>query len=273
MPDAGLHGRPLFDFGAEYFLGPAATAAAAATRLEMLDRQGSVQIAEAELERVLREEVAPQLPMPGPLVRYKAVAQEEYLVEVPDRLVQQVTPVHAASRANRYSGADSRVVLRTIISIMATSDVYVPRHWQGRVPRNWRKVNATKAHGRFRPPVVEQLLQKLNERRDELRAATEAGWTRFLADVSARHYGVWAKLVATAGTLDALLSLAALAQLPGYCRPAILTEPVGGGPLLRVVGARHPVVEALLPTGDAFVPNGVELGYGSSPASWAVEQP
>ena len=71
---------------------------------------------------------------------------------------------------------------------------------------------------------------------DELRAATEAGWTRFLADVSARHYGVWAKLVATAGTLDALLSLAALAQLPGYCRPAILTEPVGGGPLLRVWG-------------------------------------
>lgn len=60
------------------------------------------------------------------------------------------------------------------------------------------------------------------------------------------------------GTLDALLSLSAVAKLPGYVRPSY--RPVSGdsgvdGIVLR--GARHPTVERVLEGG--FVPNDINL--------------
>jgi DNA mismatch repair protein MutS len=54
--------------------------------------------------------------------------------------------------------------------------------------------------------------------------------------------------------LDALSALAELAARHGYCRPEIVSEPV-----FEIEAGRHPVLDALLPTGD-FVPNNVELG-------------
>ena len=54
--------------------------------------------------------------------------------------------------------------------------------------------------------------------------------------------------------LDALAALAELAARHGYCRPEIVAEPV-----FDIDAGRHPVLDALLPTGD-FVPNNVELG-------------
>jgi DNA mismatch repair protein MutS len=54
--------------------------------------------------------------------------------------------------------------------------------------------------------------------------------------------------------LDALGALAELAARHGYCRPEIVDEPI-----FDIDAGRHPVLDALLPTGD-FVPNDVELG-------------
>ncbi len=54
--------------------------------------------------------------------------------------------------------------------------------------------------------------------------------------------------------LDVLTSLAELAARHGYCRPTIEIEPV-----FEVEAGRHPVLDALLPTGD-FVPNDTDLG-------------
>jgi 3'-phosphoadenosine 5'-phosphosulfate sulfotransferase len=36
-------------------------------------------------------------------------------------------------------------------------------HGSSQVPRDWRKINTTKAQARFRPPRVAELLRKLNE--------------------------------------------------------------------------------------------------------------
>jgi DNA mismatch repair protein MutS len=54
--------------------------------------------------------------------------------------------------------------------------------------------------------------------------------------------------------LDALTALAELAARHGYCRPEIVDQPI-----FDIEAGRHPVLDALLPTGD-FVPNNVELG-------------
>jgi DNA mismatch repair protein MutS len=53
--------------------------------------------------------------------------------------------------------------------------------------------------------------------------------------------------------LDALSALAELAARHGYCRPEIVAEPV-----FEVEAGRHPVLDALLPSGG-FVPNNIEL--------------
>ncbi len=54
--------------------------------------------------------------------------------------------------------------------------------------------------------------------------------------------------------LDVLASLAELARRQGYCRPEVVADPV-----LEIHDGRHPVLEAILPTG-AFVPNDTQAG-------------
>jgi DNA mismatch repair protein MSH3 len=53
-------------------------------------------------------------------------------------------------------------------------------------------------------------------------------------------------------TLDCLLSLAAVAALPGYTKPEFINS---GG--IEVVAARHPMVEQILV--DSYVPNDINL--------------
>jgi DNA mismatch repair protein MutS len=60
--------------------------------------------------------------------------------------------------------------------------------------------------------------------------------------------------------LDVLLCFADRALRRGWVRPEMVDEPV-----LRLVGARHPVLEATL--GDRFVPNDVSLGGPPRPTS------
>jgi DNA mismatch repair protein MSH3 len=59
-------------------------------------------------------------------------------------------------------------------------------------------------------------------------------------------------VVQNLATLDCLLSLAAVASLPGYVKPEFVDE---GG--IEVVAARHPMVEQILV--DSYVPNDINL--------------
>lgn len=59
-------------------------------------------------------------------------------------------------------------------------------------------------------------------------------------------------MIQNLGLLDCLLSLAAVASLPGYVKPEFVES---GG--IEVVAARHPMVEQILV--DAFVTNDIQL--------------
>jgi DNA mismatch repair protein MSH3 len=64
-------------------------------------------------------------------------------------------------------------------------------------------------------------------------------------------YEFFRDVVQNLGVLDCLLSLAAVASLPGYTKPEFVDT---GG--IEVIGARHPMVEQILV--DAFVPNDMQ---------------
>ena len=59
-------------------------------------------------------------------------------------------------------------------------------------------------------------------------------------------------MVQNLGVLDCLLSLEAVASLPGYTKPDFVDS---GG--IEVLSARHPMVEQILV--DSFVPNDIQL--------------
>jgi hypothetical protein len=67
-------------------------------------------------------------------------------------------------------------------------------------------------------------------------------------------YELFRDVVQNLAVLDCLLSLSAVASLPGYSKPEFVDT---GG--IEVVAARHPMVEQIL--SDAFVPNDIQLRH------------
>ena len=146
--------------------------------------------------------------------------------------------------------------------------VEVPNTRLQEAPRDWMLVNKTKAMSRFRPPRVASLLQILNEARERLAAAAHTAWGVFLGDIlNGEGYAAWRKLATGLATFDCLLALAAVAKLPNYCRPTILEDDGSGCASLVAVGARHPMVESLLPSGESFVPNDISLNGAAAGAT------
>jgi DNA mismatch repair protein MSH3 len=120
-----------------------------------------------------------------------------------------------------------------------------------KVPASWQQISATKTILRFHTPEVKRMLQERDQYKESLAAACDAAFKRLLDDISSRYQSL-RDCVSSLATLDALLSLATLANQPGYVKPTFVdtTE-------LDIIGGRHPMVEQLLL--DAYVPNDVLL--------------
>ena len=95
------------------------------------------------------------------------------------------------------------------------------------------------------------MLQERDQYKESLAAACDTSFKRLLDDIAAKYQSL-RDCVSSLATLDALLSLATLANQPGYVKPTFVetTE-------LDIVGGRHPMVEQLLL--DAYVPNNLQL--------------
>ncbi|CAK7210882.1 Mismatch repair protein msh3 [Sporothrix bragantina] len=149
--------------------------------------------------------------------------------------------------------------------------VEVPNTDLRRVPASWIKVSGTKRASRFHTPTVVRLLRDRDQHREALAAACEVAFQKLLQDVAA-CYQPLRDAVAALATLDALLSLARVAALPGYCRPQIVEETEGGDQgTLEIVGGRHPVAEHTLPSG--YIPFSTSLGGSSGPKALLVTGP
>ena len=121
--------------------------------------------------------------------------------------------------------------------------VEVPVAQKASVPSTWGgPVSSTKAMLRFHPPEVLRDLDRLQKARDELKIACNAAWGEFVYKVDDKlHDDVRVALVVL-GRIDALLSLATLAQSTGYVKPLY----PAGGTEICIRGGRHPMAERLL---------------------------
>lgn len=92
-----------------------------------------------------------------------------------------------------------------------------------KVPKTWIKVNSTKKFNRYHPPEVLQGVHLLAVAREQHAAACEDAWGTYLGQLGA-HYAPLRAAVRALATLDCLLSLASLANSPGYVRPHMLRD-------------------------------------------------
>lgn len=120
-----------------------------------------------------------------------------------------------------------------------------------RVPASWIKVSGTKKVSRFHTPEVIQLIRQRDQHKEALAAACDKAFAALLGDI-ATQYQSFRDCVQSLATLDCLLSLAVIAQQPGYVKPEFTERPC-----LHVEQGRHPMVERILT--DTYVPNDTNL--------------
>jgi DNA mismatch repair protein MutS len=121
------------------------------------------------------------------------------------------------------------------------------------VPADYQRKQTLVGAERFVTPQLKEYETRVLGADERLRELESALFEALLAEVASAE----AQLGATAraiGEIDALASLAEVAHRRGYVRPAVVRD-TG----IAIEGGRHPVVEALLTDGGAFVPNDCHL--------------
>ncbi|KAE8359255.1 DNA mismatch repair protein msh3 [Aspergillus caelatus] len=120
-----------------------------------------------------------------------------------------------------------------------------------KVPASWVKISGTKTVSRFHTPEVIRLLRQRDQHKEALAAGCDKAYATFLAEISA-SYQSFRDSVQSLATLDCLISLATIANQPGYVKPEYTDHTC-----IHVDQGRHPMVEQLLL--DSYVPNDIDL--------------
>ncbi|KAF7593394.1 Mismatch repair protein msh3 [Aspergillus hancockii] len=120
-----------------------------------------------------------------------------------------------------------------------------------KVPASWVKISGTKKLSRFHTPDVIRLLRQRDQHKEALAAACDKAFATLLAEISA-SYQSFRDSVQSLATLDCLISLATIANQPGYVKPEYTDHTS-----IQVNQGRHPMVEQLLL--DSYVPNDTSL--------------
>ncbi|MDR0882185.1 MAG: DNA mismatch repair protein MutS [Candidatus Adiutrix sp.] len=121
------------------------------------------------------------------------------------------------------------------------------------VPPDWIRKQTIAGGERYLTPELKEYEEKILHA-GERRLALEEQILEDLKALVARN----ARTIKTAALIlaeaDVLCALAACAEKYGWVRPELVEED-----LIDIRGGRHPVVEALMPAGEAFVANDVRL--------------
>jgi DNA mismatch repair protein MutS len=128
----------------------------------------------------------------------------------------------------------------------------VTRPHLDKVPGDWERRQTLTTAERFITPGLKVKEQEVLTAEEQLRAR-EAELFAALREAAAAHVPELQAAAGVLGTLDAEAALAEAASRYGWVRPEL-----SDSDRLAIAGARHPVVERLLPRGE-FVPNDVVL--------------
>lgn len=124
--------------------------------------------------------------------------------------------------------------------------IEVPNTDIKKVPASWAKVSGTKKLSRFHTPDVMRLMQDRDQHKEALAAACDRAFQSLLNEI-ASHYQSLRDAVSALATLDCLLSLSKVANLPGYNKPNFL-HPTSET-RIEIADGRHPVAEQILEGG------------------------
>ncbi|KAI4654566.1 Mismatch repair protein msh3 [Alternaria viburni] len=152
----------------------------------------------------------------------------------------------------------SKVDFVTVAGIEYLIEVKRKAPEEKKVPASWQQISATKTTLRFHTPEVKRMLQERDQYKESLAAACDKAYMGLLEEISSKYQQL-RDCVASLATLDALLSLATLANQPGYVKPTF-TDNIE----LNITGGRHPMVEQLLL--ENYVPNDLTLSHDSTRA-------
>ncbi|KAI9772313.1 MAG: Mismatch repair protein msh3 [Geoglossum simile] len=119
------------------------------------------------------------------------------------------------------------------------------------VPASWAKISGTKRVSRFHAPEVLKMIRERDQHKEALAAECDKAFLQLQADIASK-YQTLRDTVQNLGLLDCLLSLAEVANQPGYVKPEYTDETC-----ISVKQGRHPMVEQLLV--DSYVPNDIDL--------------
>ncbi len=119
------------------------------------------------------------------------------------------------------------------------------------VPASWAKISGTKKVSRFHTPEVTRLVRERDQHKEALAAACDSAFTALLTDVATKYQN-FRDCIQSMATLDCLLSLADIANQPGFVKPEF-TDDI----CINVKQGRHPMVEQLLL--DSYIPNDINL--------------
>ena len=171
-------------------------------------------------------------------------------------------PSHQAKGTWKYinvkEDSKDKYLIELPASIGIPDDFYV----KGKRGSGAKQVN------KYRTPVVEQLVQEL----EQALAVVTAGKARGMQLVFSKFDSMratWAAAAAATAMLDALGALAEVASQPGFSRPIIRDCPPDGKPCTNIMQGRHPCVEVTHSGGD-FVPN--DLSLGGAPVSGEIDE-
>ena len=120
-----------------------------------------------------------------------------------------------------------------------------------KVPASWAKISGTKKNSRFHTPEVVKMIRERDQHKEALAAACDVAFSKMLADISSK-YQSFRDCIQALATLDCLLSLAEVANQPGYVKPEYTDDTC-----ISIEQGRHPMVEQLLL--DSYVPNDTDL--------------
>ncbi|GBG34081.1 DNA mismatch repair protein Msh3 [Hondaea fermentalgiana] len=148
--------------------------------------------------------------------------------------------------------------LRTGISACLEYLIELPK--AEAVPRDWNEVSSTQRVSRYTTPRVEDLLDQLARRREELAAAAKATWRQLLEDFADQHRARLRGLARAIAHIDAFHGLSKVAQLPGFVCPVVEEAGPNGGAFIHALRARHPLLDSAAAASDSCVPNDISLG-------------
>ncbi len=131
--------------------------------------------------------------------------------------------------------------------------IEVPKTYKDRVPPHWLRKQTLVNAERFVTPELKEVEEKILTAEDKIRTLESSFYNQLLEKLS-EHSTSLLDISQKIACIDLHSSYAIISKERNYVRPIITQEKK-----IKIIGGRHPVIEATLPPGKQFIPNDIYM--------------